>query len=163
MVVGYHGTLQCSWRRCFLKTAPHYCRATSRLNAAAFDPEWTHGDTTLLPRTSASPLARFGQHNGAAMQRGLCSSHLLLSGCRWPRAFKYADEPRWPQWWSQSTGLTADYVVSRRCNDWRHASGPVGSPRTSVWICWTLLGYLLHSLVKVASRSTAGGKAAGQL
>jgi len=116
------------------------------------------------PPTSASPLARFGQRDGPAMRRRLRLSRLLLSGCRWPRASKYADEPRWPRWWSQSTGLTADYVVSRQCNDWRHASGPSdGSPRTSVWICWTLLGYLLHSPVKVASRSTAGSKAAGQL
>jgi len=114
---------------------PHYRRAASRLNAVAFDPAWTHGDTALPTRASASPLAS-----------------------------KYADEPRWPWWWSQSTGLTADYVISRQCNDWRHASGSsVGSSRTSVWICWTLLGYLLHSPVKVASRSTAGGKAAGRL
>ena len=37
------------WRCCFLKTAPHYRRAASRLNAASFDPAFTHGDTALLP------------------------------------------------------------------------------------------------------------------
>jgi len=41
-----------------------------------------HGDTALLPRMSASPLARFSQHDGAAMWRRLRSSHLLLSGRR---------------------------------------------------------------------------------
>jgi len=46
------------------------------------------GDTACSPppRTSASPLARFGQHSGPAMRRGLLSSHLLLSGRRRSRA-----------------------------------------------------------------------------
>jgi len=50
------------------------------------------GDTARSPphRTSASPLARFGQHDGPAMRRRLCSSHLLLSGRRRSRASNWA-------------------------------------------------------------------------
>ena len=79
------------------------CRVIwSRVNARRHRP----------PPTSASPLARFGQRDGPAMRRRLRLSRLLLSGCRWPRASQYSDEPRWPRCWSQSTGLTADYMSS---------------------------------------------------
>jgi len=38
--------------------------------------------SSSLPDASASPLARFGQHDGPALRRGLRSSHLLLGGRR---------------------------------------------------------------------------------
>jgi len=64
------------------------------------------GDTARCPppHTSASPLARFGQHDGPAVRRGLRSSHLLLSGRRRSRASKSSAQPCWPRW-SQSTGV----------------------------------------------------------
>ena len=47
--------------------------------------------------------------------------------------------------------------ASHRCDDWRHSSGPsVGLPRTSVWICWALLRYLLRSPTAFLSMLLAG-------
>jgi len=71
------------------------------------------GDTARspLPRTSTSPLARFGQHDGPAMRRWLRSLHLLLSGRRRSRTSMSSAQLGWPRR-SQSTGLTARlYVV----------------------------------------------------
>jgi len=105
--------------RCFLKTAPVFRTAAcsdSHLNAVSFDPVWNTnacrvGDTTRSPppRTSASPLARFGQHDGPAMRCGLHSSHLLLSGHRRSRASMSSAQPSWPRRY-HSTGLTARRV-----------------------------------------------------
>ena len=65
----HRGVLQCT-RRSFWTLFPKDCPSLpqsshSHLNAASFDPAWTHGesgvgDTTRLPRTSAFPLQTTG-------------------------------------------------------------------------------------------------------
>jgi len=129
------------------------------------------GDTARCPppHTSASPLARFGQHDGPAMRRGLRSSHLLLSRHRRSRASMSLVQPGWPRR-SQSTGLTA-----RLCR--LHAPADAMTDVNQVVllsVCLELRSEyaelfldvfcgLSHSVsVKVASRSIPGGETAGQ-
>jgi len=110
------------------------CSCDSHLNVASFDPAWTHGDTALLPRASL-PHSRDSVSRSARLS-SYAAWTSLVAPFGWPRR-------------SQPTGFTAiiSFVWdSRWCDEWRHCNGPsVGSPRTSFWICWTLLRHLLRS------------------
>jgi len=93
----------------------------------------------------ARPLPH--SHDLVSMTAQLCGADFARRTCFWAGVVDHVRPCPigWPRR-SQSTGLT-DVVCPRRCDDWRHSSGPsVGLPRTSVWICWTLPRYLLRFL-----------------
>ena len=124
------------------------------------------GDTARSPPPcmSASPLARFGQHDGPAMWRGLRSSHLLLSGRRRSRASNRAGRGD-----LNRPVLRPDYMSSAPADAMTDVTQLVllsvclelHSEYAELFL--NIFCGLSHSIsVKVASQSIPGGETAGQ-